>query len=391
MAEPAQQAAVDFVRLAGDEAGSAFFDRFLKDGSDAWDRSSRDLYPGLSSWKGVGPLKRSLRSLAGVPCDLPLLLANRSAQLVKFAARLLFYPCRNVLVTDLCWAPYREALAAEASRAGRALTTVQVREGVMERGEGAEQLAERVVAEAVRHGCDGVFLSAVSNLGYHLPVETIVRRIGECQELRFVVVDGAQDFCHVGTDLGSEYCDLYLAGCHKWLCAYHPMGLSFYGRRRSASMIETLLARLIALGEIDDPLLRFTSQMESGALDSVTETVNIAPLFSCQGAVNDALSGRAGRESRLATQLANLQTAADAARRTAWKPLLANPALRSGILLLKNPKGRTATAREIREAFAQQGVALTAYDGGVIRASMPAEPWDEDDLGLFVKALEQVS
>jgi len=55
--------------------------------------------------------------------------------------------------------------------------------------------------------CDGVFLSAVSNLGVRLPVAKIVRALKATGHLRFVVVDGAQELNHIPTDLSHEHCD----------------------------------------------------------------------------------------------------------------------------------------------------------------------------------------
>ena len=135
--------------------------------------------------------------------------------------------------------------------------------------------------------CDGLFLTAVSNLGVRFPVSRIVRRLETSCEVRFVVVDGAQDFCHASADLRDEYCDFYLAGCHKWLRAYYLLGLGFYGRRRSQGFIETTLAQLTATGEIDDPLLRFVASLETGSSPGYSETVNLGPLFACLGAVAD--------------------------------------------------------------------------------------------------------
>ena len=91
-------------------------------------------------------------------------------------------------------------------------------------------------------------------------MEQLVRSLEEAREPRFVVIDGAQEFCHVSADLRNDFCDLYLAGCHKWLQAYHPMGLAFYGRRRSQFIIETALKDLVTAGQLDDPLLRFSKQ-----------------------------------------------------------------------------------------------------------------------------------
>jgi hypothetical protein len=392
MSPSARRAHLDFARLAGHEAASPFFEHFLREGTAEWSGASRRRYPGLLSWHGVGELKRSLRRLAGTLPDLPLLLAARSTQLVKLAARLLFHPCRNVLVTDLCWPPYRAMLEMEARRAGRMLTTVDVCEGVM-RHRRAEEVAASVAEEAIAAGCDGVFLSAVGHLGYRLPVEAILRRIGERQNLRVVVVDGAQEFCHVDAGLSGEYCDLYLASSHKWLGAHHPLGLGFYGRRRSVPVIETLLSHLLATGEVDDPLLRFTGQLESNAFDGTSETVNLTPLFSCQGAVSDALNSPSPLAGRLEDRLENLESTAKAAATVGWSPLLADPALRSGILLLRaeHAATRTAVPGMLRDAFGREGIALTAYDGGFVRVSMPEKSWRAGHLECLTAALQRIA
>src|SRR5437588_9351742 len=92
-------------------------------------------------------------------------------------------------------------------------------------------------------------------------------------EPRFVVIDGAQDFCHGEPNLSENFCDLYLTGSHKWLKGYHPMGIAFYGHRRSRSFVQTALDRLLDSGRLDDPLLRFIRKMRNHAPDGVSETV----------------------------------------------------------------------------------------------------------------------
>ena len=99
-------------------------------GAGAWPAAAQERYPGLAGWGGVSALKESLRVLAGSPADLPVLLANRSAQLMKLAARLLFHPCDNVLVTDVGWPPYHDVLAAEAARGGLRRPTPKLHSGV---------------------------------------------------------------------------------------------------------------------------------------------------------------------------------------------------------------------------------------------------------------------
>lgn len=208
-----------------------------------------------------------------------------------------------------------------------------------------------------------------------------------------MVIDGAQEFAHVSADLHNDYCDLYLAGCHKWLQAYHPMGLAFYGRRRSRLVIETVLSRLLANGALDDPLLRFSAQLESGCLDSRMETVSLACLFSCQGAVTDALEEEALPSQCLPQRLRGVETAAGMASSSGWRPLLPPPAFRTGILLLQAERQQTkdTPADELRRAFSERGVALTAYDGGVVRLSMPREGWQLGEIEQLQSVLKSAA
>jgi hypothetical protein len=393
MTPRAQQAHLDFARLAGDEGGSLFFETFLRQGAEAWPTETQRRYPGLAGWRGVTALKEHLRLLANSMPELPVLLANRSAQLMKLAARLLFQPCRNVLVTDIGWPPYHDLLAAEAARAGRSLTTVPLHALVLGGNATEDEILATVRTFYLRERCDGLFLTAVSHLGIRLPIERLVRSLEAASEPRFVVIDGAQEICHVSADLRNDYCDLYLAGCHKWLQAYQPMGLAFYGLRRSRYIIETGLGHLLGSGELDDPLLRFSSQLESNALDGRTETVNLACLFTCHGAVQDALEEPRVPACCLPRRLESLEAAAATASASGWQPLLPPPAFRTGILLLRAGQGSRQAARgdDLRRAFSERGVALTAYDGGMVRLSMPGDGWRSGDLDHLTVALRAAS
>jgi hypothetical protein len=105
--------------------------------------------------------------------------------------------------------------------------------------------------------------------------------------------------------------------------------------------------------------------------------VSLACLFSCQGAVADSLEEGRGPWQCLPRRLDSLAAAAGVATGAGWHPLLPPPAFRTGILLLQAEReGRKEMpATELRHAFSKRGVALTAYDGGVIRLSMPSEGW----------------
>ena len=297
-------------------------------------------------------------------------------------------------MTDLGWPPYRDLVEGEAKRTGRLITSMQARDIVCDPRTAEDDVVDAVFNKYLDAGCDGLFLTAVSHLGFRLPVERIVRTIEAARPLRFVVVDGAQDFCHATADLRNEYCDLYLTGCHKWLQGFHPMGLGFYGRQRSRGRIETLLAHLLSTGEIDDPLLRFTTQLESASLDGDTETVNLIPLFTCQGAAADALDSYSPLPIALRQRQENLALAVSLAQSRGWHSILPAEPFRTGILLLQADREttRSRAATDLRGGSSRmKRPALTAYDDGIVRLSMPAVPWRVQEIDRLGSALQTVA
>jgi selenocysteine lyase/cysteine desulfurase len=258
-------------------------------------------------------------------------------------------------------------------------------------GIGEDELVERIRSEFTRNGCDGLFLTAVSSDGIRLPVERIVRSLEARCRVKFVGVDGAQDFCHAGADL--RCCDLYLAGSHKWLGAYHPLGIGFYGRRRSIGRIETTLVTMTACGDLDDPLLRFSGRLEAGSLAGLAETVSVAPLFSCQGAVDDCLGSLDAAGSVFTDRLKTLETTAELSQAEGWRPILPDQAFRSAILLLRPEEDHSdrLLPDALRNAFRDRGISLSTYEGGSIRLSIPATPWSGDERDHLQDALRSVA
>ena len=379
----------DFVALAGDEGGGLYFDRFLANGFRDCPGSFPTRYPGLASWHGVGGLKADLRELAGCAPDSPLLLASRSTALMRFAARLLYHPCRNVLTTDLDWPPYKAVLTAEAAASGRTLTEVPLHEGVLSGRLTEAELIDLVCDRFARAGCDGLYLTAVNNFGVRFPVEKVVRRLGAIHTVRVVVVDAAQEFCHIPHSLRSVSCDLHLAGAHKWLRGYHPLGMAFYGRRQSRGRVQTVLAHGVRSGEIDDPLLRFTARLESGTDEHLSETVNLTPLFSTNGALADASDSAGAWRNRMR----NLEAAAATLLGVGWEPVLADREFRSGILLVRaeRPKMQAAGLDSLRAALREAGVAATTYPGGLVRLSMPPDSWQLAELDHLRRAFKSLA
>ncbi|VTR91601.1 l-cysteine cystine lyase : Uncharacterized protein OS=Rhodopirellula europaea SH398 GN=RESH_05019 PE=4 SV=1: Aminotran_5 [Gemmata massiliana] len=383
MAPAAQRAERALVTLAAREGASAYFERFVRHGFEACPLASQKRYSGLEHWAGVGELKQSFRALAGHQADLPIFVAHRAAELMKLAARVLFRTCRNVLVTDLGWPRYHDILEHEARRANRHVTSVGVRADVVPGRLSEPELIDRVCGAFARGGCDGLFLSAVSNWGVRLPIEQIVHRLEGAHRLWFVVVDGAQEFCHTPGRLDAEYCDLYLTGCHKWLGAHHPMGLGFCGRLRARVMIETTVANMTASGALDDPLLHFSAQLEAGR-DGTTETLNLTPLFTARAAVEDARAVNSG-----SLRLENAEGVAALASGTGWRPVMPDFPLRSGILLLEaeRPVVRSVSPDVLRTTLRDAGVVATTYESGLIRLSMPAAKLTAAELEHLTRAL----
>jgi hypothetical protein len=376
MCPEAQAADHDFARFASEEGCCLYFEHFLRSGYMALPCSLANEYRGLSFWAGVRAFKNDLKTVLTLPRERQVFVANRSAQLVRMAGRLLTSRCENILVTDMEWPAYVQALEAEVDRAGRTLTRVPLREAVLGGEAGEAEFVDTVVAAYQAGNCDGLFLSAVTFQGVCVPVAKIVQALGSRHRPRFTVVDGAQAVNHVPLGLAAGYCDLLLTGCHKWLRAYHPLGLAFCCRADSEEFVRQIYAEMRRQGELDDPLLIFSSQLETGERESFSETVNLVPMFTAAAAVRRMLSSPRSKRDELAVQVGNADRIAEQVPAAGWRPKRPAAGMRSGILLLepRNASTRSAPPDVLRERLLTAGVALTTYDGGVIRASMPDAP-----------------
>jgi hypothetical protein len=375
MCPEAQQADRDFARLAGEEAGSLYYDLFLRAGFYSLPPSLRSRYPGLSDWSGVSSLKNRIKTALGLPAKRALLLANRSAALVRLACRALFRRCENVLVTDMLWPAYRTTLEEECRQGRRRLTTALVRDPILRDHISQAELVDRVVECYSREDCDGLFLSAVTCQGVRLPVPKLAWAVSTVRRPKFVVVDAAQAVNHAPLRLTDPYCDFLIAGCHKWLRAYHPMGLGFCCRPQADTFIAEISAEMTKQGQLDDPLLRFTWELENECCEAFSETVNLAPLFTAAAAVGRIWRSPRGRKDEFDRQVANTDRVVEVTDATGWKPVRPDAPLRSGILLLqaRRPETCSALPDSLRFAFRRYGLALSAYAGGLIRTSFLAD------------------
>jgi hypothetical protein len=285
---------------------------------------------------------------------------------MQFAARLLVGPCRNVLLTDLTWPAYEQILQQQRRSAACGVSKLDLRRCILRDQLTAAEIVERVVKHFVAQGCDGIFLPLVDNLGIRLPVEAIVKRIRTVAELRFVAVDGAQALGHVPLLLDHDYCDLLIAGCHKWLGAFNPLGLAFFGHPRTASYIQSSLERWTNSGELDDPLLSFSREITSGVDRPFGETVSLVPLFSASGAVSDAIE----RQESVAPQI-NLELIGQMGMATGWRMLSPQAEMQSKVVLLESSHFSSYSPDIVRSYFSTRGISLTAYSNGLVRISIP--------------------
>jgi hypothetical protein len=270
MSPSAQRAQLDFVRLAAEEPSSLYFEQFLRDGFGAWPLHYRRRFTGLATWRGIAGLKRSLRELAGAADDWDVLLASRSLSLVKLAARRMFRVCRNVLTTDLNWPTYQHAVERSASQAGKQVTTLRLRDHILYRRWTTADVARYLAAAFVEAGCDSLFLPAVDHLGIRLPIREIVAAIKRRREIEFFLLDAAQAFCQVPTDDCFKLADFVIAGSHKWMGAYLPVGIGFWRRNSQDPYCRNWSGpdRRTSV----DPLLRFTEQLDSSGCFAVHPT-----------------------------------------------------------------------------------------------------------------------
>jgi hypothetical protein len=389
MSPSAQQTHLEFVRLAAEEPSSLYFEQFLRSGYSAWPDSYQQRFPALSRWPGIAGLQTRLKQLAGGPASDQVLISSRSAELMKLAARVLCKSCRGIFTTDFSWPTYQNILQHEAKRTDNRVHVASLRTSVLRERMPPDQLIADIVREFIHQNCDGLFLPAVDNLGVRLPIADIVAAIRQQSELRFVVVDAAQALAHVPVDDCLASADFTIAGCHKWLRGYFPLGLAFFGQPGTREFVGDTAANMLRTAELDDGLLRFCTQLTDANLDGYSETVNLGPLFSCCGAAADTLASGTSVSESIVEQIANSELVCDIARHGHWRPLVPRSAFRSGILLLEHrgTKGRFADGDAVRRHFQDRGIIATGYDGGSIRLSMPKHRFPPADLRLVHDAL----
>ena len=363
-----------------------FFSSFLSQNSTA---SCSSGPMSFSYWQGFERFKSDLLRHARSTRNDGVLIASSSGSLMDIAARALFFTCRKVLTTDLIWPPYLHILNRERIRTSNKIVRLSLRRRIARHRESWNQILERIVATYRARSCDGLFLSSVSADGIRLPIDQIVNAVKSKTEPRLIVVDGAQEFSHCGGRSAADCCDLYLTGCHKWLGAYLPLALAMYCKRRSAKFLETTIDRMICRGEIQDPLLKLAHTIDCEMPNRVNESINLTPLMAASGALHDATKA----QCRFGQRLHNAQLVESLAPETGWVPKRPRLEFHSGIIMLQSKFDhvRKRDPSSLRSVLQSHGVAVSAYNQGKIRLSMPAKSFQQSELDQLANALTATS
>ena len=181
----AQWALHDFVRLAGEEGCTLYFEHFLKSGFSALPTRHQQRYPGLRCWGGIDEMKAALADFAGLYVGSRPLIAGRSANLMKLVAKLLGRGGKRVLITDLTWPSYQKILrtSRHEERQGKS-KRVQVRAAIIRGAVSGSELVELIARTFVAGKCDGAFIPEISHDGIRLPIAEIVAASGDVPRRR---------------------------------------------------------------------------------------------------------------------------------------------------------------------------------------------------------------
>lgn len=347
-------------KLANDDPRQ-IFDEVVKVFGDAEN-------PSIPCWQGQSEFRRSMLECLNAGDEKRLIFASHSAALVKLVAQSIFLASSSVFCTDLIWPRYKTVLSRQAKRASKQLTVLPIRDFL--KFASKANIVEKVATSFLESQCEAIYLTGVSSDGFKLPIDEIIERIEAEREIRFVAVDGSQEFAQGDHSNSCRVADIYLFSCHKWLGGYHPLSVGLYGNRRTRDYLEVTISRMIKIGAIEDPLLRFQHGRNSCNLQ---ETVNLLPLLSASGALNDLLASSKPLEEMETLNISNRNVICDAVSQTNWA--IVNDVLDSGlhtrILTFRNPDGQAWPRYQFEASLRSRGIACSTYENGDVRLSLP--------------------
>ena len=343
-------------------------------------------------WEGIDAFKQLVASAHGGIASSNVYLASRTKSLMQIGSRAISRLARNPLCFDLNWSAYQRNLADSIQAAGGYVSGVNLREQILCQHWDSDRVCNAVFAAYTKQKCDSLFLPAVDSYGIRIPIRTIVERIREQHEIRFVLVDAAQAFGHVDTSDLVGIADLIIGGTHKWVGSYLPLGVGIACNTHTQRHIADSITRSMVSNVCDDNLMRFLSCLCGAERVDASETVNLCPLFAGYGASAMVTE----LPTSLANRLANADMVSDISPDYGWKPVRPTRDLRTGILLLENSlrigkQNRPLTQEMIESAFASAGVQLTGMPNGLVRLAMPSSPLTKQQVDVITSALQNVS
>lgn len=379
----ARRALSDFATLLSEEGLSLYASRWLVHGDQL--RLSSRQHPS-SVWPGIEGLKDAVRAFINVTRPCPVLFANRSRSIAQSAIHALSLRCRRPMMVDLLWPPYQQLAITYCRRHGTKPSIARIRRRVFEDQFGADEVVELLSDHYWRNHCDGILMPSVSHDGVRLPVASIRQRIDGVHAPRLVIVDGAQGFAHMDGPEEVAAADIYLASAHKWLRSGLPLGIAVL----TNPLTEDLLERCHRGNAVSaDPLLRLSRELSSGRAATFGETVNVAPLVTCFGALQDKKCRITVKDS---IQQQNRARLIECVNVLDWALLATSPDVQSGVFLIRHRehKLRRLPPSLVREWFDAHGIALTCYAGGYVRLSAPREnPLNDESLAQLQAALTE--
>lgn len=324
---------------------------------------------GLKAWRGVNHFRESIATEFANIAACDVYLAGRSRSLMNLGARMLSRSCRRTLSVDLNWPVYQHELSEIAKQVDCELTVARIQDHLILERWDVDDLTE-FLCRSYEHGrCDGLFLPAVDSTGIRLPIAEIVTRLRAKHEVRFVLVDAAQALGHTDLSEIAGLADFIVAGTHKWVRSYIPLGVGVAANPSSQQWIANFMNSAIGTNGAGDSLSHMLHSIDQGRDTRFPETVNLAGLFAGFGAWAATPSPQAVMHNRIA----NADRIASIALYNGWEPLRPHKTMRSGSLLLQSSccDARTRSADEIRNQFEDCGIVVSAYPNGIVRMAMP--------------------
>jgi hypothetical protein len=305
---------------------------------------------------------------------------------MRLAAWQLASRCDRVVTVDLLWPPYRKILEDVCRESGTRLRIIRLRNAVRHHRASPPWITELVCDACTRFGAHGVMLPILTHHGVRLPLQAIASRLRQQLPSLFVAVDGAQAFGHLPVQFSREWCDLFIAGTHKWLGGYHPLGIGI----STDPTIKHEIASHLSKRRLDDPLIRLCGEFDGTAGLRHGETTCMAPLLSAQGAITDAL--QCDERTRLAGRLSNRRGVSRLLRRERWQVLHARESHTHGILHARPPvSGRISDPESMRRVFRSHHVAVTVYSNSTVRLSLPARHLPTQSQQQLQAALHEIA